>query len=77
MLLQGEVSQALSNSIAVLIIACPCALGLATPTAIMVATGRSAKEGILIRNVEKLEEVGKIEILFQIKQVHSHKENLK
>lgn len=67
MFLQGEVSQALSNSIAVLIIACPCALGLATPTAIMVATGRSAKEGILIRNVEKLEEVGKIEILFSDK----------
>jgi len=67
MFLRGEVSQALSNSIAVLIIACPCALGLATPTAIMVATGRSAKEGILIRNVEKLEEVGKIEILFSDK----------
>ncbi len=63
----GEISQVLSNSIAVLIIACPCALGLATPTAIMVATGRSAKEGILIRNVEKLEEIGKIEILFSDK----------
>lgn len=67
MLLKGQLSIALSNSIAVLIIACPCALGLATPTAIMVSTGRAAKEGILIRNVEKLEEVGKIEILFSDK----------
>lgn len=67
MLLGGEISMALSNSIAVLIIACPCALGLATPTAIMVATGRAAREGILIRNVEKLEEIGKIEILFSDK----------
>lgn len=67
MIFKGEISMALSNSIAVLIIACPCALGLATPTAIMVATGRSAKEGILIRNVEKLEELGRIEILFSDK----------
>ncbi|MCX7724582.1 MAG: heavy metal translocating P-type ATPase [Thermodesulfovibrio sp.] len=66
-LLKGELSLALSNSIAVLIIACPCALGLATPTAVMVSTGRAAKEGILIRNVEKLEEIGKIEILFSDK----------
>ncbi len=66
-LFDGEISMALSNSIAVLIIACPCALGLATPTAIMVATGRAAREGILIRNVEKLEEIGKIEILFSDK----------
>ncbi|MEN2986362.1 MAG: heavy metal translocating P-type ATPase [Thermodesulfovibrionaceae bacterium] len=66
-LFKGEFSMALSNSIAVLIIACPCALGLATPTAIMVATGRAAKEGILIRNIEKLEELGRIEILFSDK----------
>jgi heavy metal translocating P-type ATPase len=59
-----ELSMALSNAIAVLIIACPCALGLATPTAIMVATGKAASMGILLRNVEKLEEVNKIEILF-------------
>lgn len=67
LLFSGEISMALSNCIAVLIIACPCALGLATPTAIMVASGRAAKEGILIRNVEKLEEAGKIEILFSDK----------
>ncbi len=59
-----ELSMALSNAIAVLIIACPCALGLATPTAIMVATGQAASMGILLRNVEKLEEVNKIQILF-------------
>ena len=64
MLFEDNISMALNNSIAVLIIACPCALGLATPTAIMVATGRSAREGILVRNIEKLEEIGKIEILF-------------
>lgn len=67
LIIDGELYKALSNSISVLIIACPCALGLATPTAIMVASGRAAKEGILIRNVEKLEEAGKIEILFSDK----------
>lgn len=64
---KGQLPIALTNSIAVLIIACPCALGLATPTAIMVSTARAAKEGILIRNIEKLEEIGKIEILFSDK----------
>lgn len=64
MIFGGNLSIALSNAIAVLIIACPCALGLATPTAIMVATGRAAREGILLRNVEKLEELNRIEILF-------------
>lgn len=59
-----NLSVALSNSIAVLIIACPCALGLATPTAIMVATGRAASMGILIKKVEKLEEIDRIDILF-------------
>jgi copper-transporting P-type ATPase V len=53
----GDVGRALMASVAVLIIACPCALGLATPMAIMVGTGRGAQLGILIKSVEVLERV--------------------
>jgi Cu+-exporting ATPase len=54
---------ALVNAVAVLIIACPCALGLATPMAIMVGTGRGASSGVLLRNAEALEILEKIDTL--------------
>lgn len=56
-------SYALVNAVAVLIIACPCALGLATPMSIMVGTGRGAQAGILIRSAEALERLEKVDTL--------------
>ncbi|WEK47270.1 MAG: copper-translocating P-type ATPase [Candidatus Andeanibacterium colombiense] len=60
---EPRLAHALINAVAVLIIACPCALGLATPMSIMVGTGRGATSGVLVRNAEALELTEKIDTL--------------
>ena len=60
---EPAMAYALVNAVAVLIIACPCALGLATPMSIMVGTGRGATAGVLIKNAEALEVLEKIDTL--------------
>ncbi|WOO39489.1 copper-translocating P-type ATPase [Rubellicoccus peritrichatus] len=58
-----RLSYAILNAVSVLIIACPCALGLATPISIMVGVGRGAGEGVLVKNAESLERLEKVDVL--------------
>jgi P-type Cu+ transporter len=60
---EPRVAHAIVSAVAVLIIACPCALGLATPMSIMVASGRGAQVGVLFRNAEAIETLGDVDIL--------------
>ncbi len=61
MFISGDLEYALTNAISVLVISCPCALGLATPVAIMVGTGRGAGMGVLFKNAEALENLHRID----------------
>jgi len=60
---EPRIAHAIVNAVAVLIIACPCALGLATPMSIMIGVGRGAQEGVLVKNAEALERLEKIDTL--------------
>ena len=66
MIAGGELAftHALLTSVTVLVIACPCALGLATPTAIMVGIGKGAENNILIRDAQSLEQLCKVQAVF-------------
>src|SRR5258707_3295777 len=66
----GDIYQSLVPAVAVLVIACPCSLGLATPTAIMVGTGFGARRGILIKNGEALQRAKRIVLVIFAKSGH-------
>ncbi|MDR0714389.1 MAG: heavy metal translocating P-type ATPase [Bacteroidales bacterium] len=63
LLISGQFNSALLSAVAVLIIACPCALGLATPTAIITATGKAAENGVLFKSGDSLESLSRIQML--------------
>ncbi|MDR1703068.1 MAG: heavy metal translocating P-type ATPase [Clostridiales bacterium] len=63
LIIDGDVGFSLARAISVLVISCPCALGLATPVAIMVGNGKGAKKGVLFKTAVSLEETGKVEIV--------------
>jgi len=60
----GSFSDALKSAVCVLVISCPCALGLATPTAVLIGTGRGAREGVFFRNAAALEYLGRVKTVF-------------
>ena len=63
MVVTGDVARALTSGVAVLVISCPCALGLATPVAIMVGTGKGAENGILFKSAEALETLRSVQVV--------------